>query len=309
MSKFDAYGGAPFEEPDYADSREIVAEYAQTDGMLTFTRYLSLTTLNEEWSAEEGDDVASHLSRDERDFFVEDEPFALELCISGANGEWTVEPFPGGAKVTKVFPITVYKTRKTMTVDEFVGYAVDSFGDWGRSVYKYTGCGPWTVALLPDGRELYYEDREAYEYKGDQPIVGVRLGSIVEGWDGELPPYDCYTREEFDKALEELEDITSNIWELANGDFFSINRDGKSIGTAQNVWGDIKIEVDGLNSKERRRLRRFIEGASWHDTRRFHAGWGGRPGRWHKSSPSDGDTWKLGRTGIEVIYYEPEIMW
>ena len=167
---------------------------------------------------------------------------------------------------------------------------------------------PWVVAL-PDGRELYYEDKEAWEYAGDQPIVGVRLGSIVEGWDGELPPYECYNREEFDKALEELEETTSYIWELANGDFFIINRDGHNLGGAQNIWGDVKLEVDGLTSKEMRRLRRFIEKAHWYDTRRFHPGWNGRPGRWYKNGPSDGDTWKLGNTGIEVIYYEPEIMW
>ena len=311
MSKFDAYGGAPFEEPDYEDSREIVAEYTQQDGLFTFKRYISLTSLEEELNADEGGDVAAQLTPDERHFFIEDESFAVETCLAGAGDDYTVEPYPGGAKITKTFPITVYKTRKTMTVNEFVGYEVESFAQWGRAVYKWTDCGPWTATLLPDGREVYYEDAEAREIKGTDLIVGVRLGSNVEGWDGELPPYYCYSREEFDKALEELEEITSNIWELANGDFFIVHKDGANIGGAQNIWGDVKIEVDerAINSKERRRLRRFIESARWNNTRRFRPGWGNRPGRFYKAVPSDGDTWKLGKTGIEVIYYEPEIMW
>ena len=94
MSKYDNYGGAPFEEPDYEDSREIVAFYYERDGKLEFWRYESLTTLNEEHSYP--DDISELLTPDERDFFLENEPFPLEPTskpmASGRSSATTASP-------------------------------------------------------------------------------------------------------------------------------------------------------------------------------------------------------------------------
>ena len=309
MNMFDNYGGAPYEEPEYDDSddgREIVAFYHEDNGTLTFWRYESLIEADEEYN----DDIEERLTKDEREFFCEEGTIPLESCQSVAKEGECELTFHEGVTfyegdntaydpdvnqsywvVTKIFPATSIKGRKLMTLNEFVGYEVDSFGSWGRSVYKYTDCGPWVVALLPDGSELYYEDREAWDYTGDQLITGVRLGSIVEGWDGELPPYECHSREEFDKALEELNDTCCSIWDTANSDHFLICKDGYQVGYAKQCWGDVTLDVDDLTAKDRRHLTRWLRMGRY------------MPGN---SCPTEGQVFKVSRQ-LSVTFLEPEI--
>lgn len=49
-----------------------------------------------------------------------------------------------------------------MTVYNNLKELLDSHGyespyQFGRSLYKYTDCGPWTVFLTPDGEKVYYK--------------------------------------------------------------------------------------------------------------------------------------------------------
>jgi len=105
----------------------------------------------------------------------------------------------------KDFTIT---TDETMTLAQF-----------GRVVYKFTDCGPWIAAVMPDGTETYYEDGD--EVLPDDEIQGLKIGSIVEG----RGPYLTKTVEEFWETLERVNDEASDTWEESNVDLSQLTEE------------------------------------------------------------------------------------
>lgn len=94
----------------------------------------------------------------------------------------------------------------------------EHFHEFGRCLYKYTDCGPWVTAVLPDGREIYYEDKEAWELPMDTEVECLRVGSIVEGSEVYVGPYDVEDPKEFWKVVEDVNQQAIDAWEECNND-------------------------------------------------------------------------------------------
>jgi len=141
-------------------------------------------------------------------------------------------------------------------VNNYAEFAQASTGDpnespyyLGRSLYKYTACGPWTVFILdepllkdkfnPD--ELYYEDKQAGDCDLANHIIGVKVGSIVEGSDVEIGPETLmfpFEMEKFWEAVEEVNDQASFYWERDNSSWFLLFHPDHSQYHVKACWGD-----------------------------------------------------------------------
>ena len=110
-------------------------------------------------------------------------------------------------------------TYKNMT--EFVNaQGCDSFGEWGRMLYK-VGCGAWVRARLKDGTDIYYEDARARETDWHEQCEGIRCGSIIEGADYDAAPFDIrfpFTQQDWECQYADLEEDVEQGWALANID-------------------------------------------------------------------------------------------
>jgi hypothetical protein len=106
---------------------------------------------------------------------------------------------------------------KLREFSESFGCGNDSFSKFGRSIYKYTPCGPWLVAVLLDGDEVYYEDGKADTIKPDTEIAAIKVGSIVEGWDCDgVGPILVQDPKNLAEAITDVNDAASAIWEEVN---------------------------------------------------------------------------------------------
>ncbi len=122
---------------------------------------------------------------------------------------------------------------------------------FGRSLYKYTACGPWVVFRMPEGtKDVYYEDDLASQSEADQAwwarCTGVAVGSIVEGSDVEVGPTDLafpFTAAEWDKAVEGINDEADFYW----------HRDNDEVFVCANAAGDhvLWATVEGFESEPR----------------------------------------------------------
>jgi len=97
------------------------------------------------------------------------------------------------------------------------GFQDDTLYGVGRSIYKYTGCGPWTVAVLANGQEVYYQDERAHAVTMSTRIRCIRVGSIVEGTDACVDPVEARTRKELDDAIEAVDARAREIWDETHG--------------------------------------------------------------------------------------------
>jgi hypothetical protein len=93
----------------------------------------------------------------------------------------------------------------------------DNFWKFGRSLYKYTDCGPWCRLVLKNGENIYYESKEANDENtlNRDDIVGLEIGSIVEGSDVEVGPYLLkfpFTDVELGDLVEELNNESDLIY-------------------------------------------------------------------------------------------------
>lgn len=96
---------------------------------------------------------------------------------------------------------------------------------FGRSLYKYTACGPWIVFLLADGSRVYYEDKRANETDWFAQCVGIQIGSIVEGSDVEVdsePLMFPFTEEQFDATVKAVDDEADFYWKRDNSTWYSV---------------------------------------------------------------------------------------
>lgn len=95
----------------------------------------------------------------------------------------------------------------------------------GRSLYKYTDCGPSLGFLVPGFKDrgfIHYEDKEAR--LENQPwwsdCIGVQVSSIVEGSDAEVMPVTLtwpFTEEQFDNVVKDVNSEACRLWDEANG--------------------------------------------------------------------------------------------
>jgi hypothetical protein len=98
-------------------------------------------------------------------------------------------------------------------------YEAETPFHFGRSLYKYTECGPWTSFLLFQNKDLYYEDEDARKDPKDLPCIGVKIGSIVEGSDYEVPPRVLlfpFTDDALNAAVRGVNEEACEAWEEAN---------------------------------------------------------------------------------------------
>jgi hypothetical protein len=116
----------------------------------------------------------------------------------------------------------------------------DTPHSWGRGLYKGQDCGPWTVFVLDakgtkmnGGKsELYYEDKAAFTNRLAQHIVGLRIGSIVEGSDVEVGPVELtfpFTDEQLDAAVKEINDEASFYWKRDNTSNYKVCKAGQLV--------------------------------------------------------------------------------
>lgn len=118
----------------------------------------------------------------------------------------------------------------------------ETFYRFGRCLYKYTDCGPWVVAVLLDGTEVYYESAEGNALSMDTVVDHVRVGSIVEGSDVEIGPYEVTDPKDFYKVVEQVNDEASFYWDRDNTNLYEVERPGYTTVYFRESWGDITWE-------------------------------------------------------------------
>jgi hypothetical protein len=134
-------------------------------------------------------------------------------------------------------------------------FGSDNLYDFGRSLYKAIDCGPWTTALLRDGAEVYYGDDLPV---GFDPlnVTALKIGSIVEGSDVEVGPVTLtfpFSEEEFNDAVESINNEAKFYWERDNLDTYRIEIDGVEVFT--DVGGfQIPDAPEGVDSAKWSRL-------------------------------------------------------
>lgn len=133
--------------------------------------------------------------------------------------------------------------------------------EFGRALYKYTACGPWTsfrVASQPGDLRpyVYYEDEKASMDEAAQDwwetCIGITIGSIVEGSDVELSPVDLlfpFTDGDVDRAVEGIDDEADFYWKRDNCTYISIcNKRGEALYHAQ--WIEFDDDPTGTWEEE-----------------------------------------------------------
>jgi len=112
-------------------------------------------------------------------------------------------------------------------------HGCENFRQFARALYKNTACGPWTRLLLTEGRTYYYEDKgmDDPSLLIDENILGIDIGSIVEGSDVEVGPIALhfpFTSMQLDEAVKEINDEADFYWKRDNESSYRITApDGK----------------------------------------------------------------------------------
>lgn len=135
----------------------------------------------------------------------------------------------------------------------------ENFGRFGRCIYKYTDCGPWVVAVLPNGEEIYYESKEAYELPIDTEVEALKVGSIVEGSEYYVGPFDVIDPKDFWQTVEAVNDEASAAWDHFNHDWFSVFKGEDRAGWAKAGWEDEEYFGEELSEREQAVLIRWLK--------------------------------------------------
>ena len=172
----------------------------------------------------------------------------------------------------------------------------EHFYSFGRCLYKYTDCGPWVVAVLMDDREVYYEDKEAWELPMETEVKYLRVGSIVEGSDVEVGPYDVEDPKEFSKTVKDINDECTFFWRRDNLDHFRLIRGGKDIGYITCGWGEFELGSIGEKLPTGRtlaKLKKFCTNGDYITDN----------GDGTLDTPSEGDVIKVPGTKLAIRYF------
>lgn len=145
--------------------------------------------------------------------------------------------------------MTTYHNIKEL----LAAHDADNFWRFGRNLYKYTDCGPWTRLVLTEERSMYYTDRGADDPSvlDDPDIIGIEIGSIVEGSDVEVGPYFLrfpFTEEQFEEAVKSVDDEAHFYWGRDNTDEYCVEHGGHSYWARIEPfeacdWGDDDVPV------------------------------------------------------------------
>lgn len=103
---------------------------------------------------------------------------------------------------------------------------------FGHIIYKETVRGPWVTFILSDGSDVYYETEaakvtlEELEARG-LSVVGLNIGSSVEGSDVEIGPYnleidDEFTTGAFWRVIDSVDDDAKFYWKRDNAAYYSL---------------------------------------------------------------------------------------
>jgi hypothetical protein len=110
-------------------------------------------------------------------------------------------------------------------------HGADNFWRFGRTLYKYTDCGPWTRLVLTEDRSIYYGAKGADDPSLllDDDIIGIEIGSIVEGSEVEIGPILLrfpFTSNKLYAMVKEINDEASFYWKRDNEDEFILTSGG-----------------------------------------------------------------------------------
>lgn len=185
-------------------------------------------------------------------------------------------------------------------ISEYTDCDYESFGSFGRALYKYTGCGPWVVAVLLDGREIYCEDKEAWKLPMETEVQYLRVGSIVEGSDVDVGPFDVEDPKEFWGTVKQIDEECDFYWKRDNLDHFYLRRNGDIIGYITCGWGEFELELDGnrILKRDREALKTFCTHGDYC-----------RPDEKFEGAvivPEPGEVFKVPGTKLEIQFFEDD---
>lgn len=115
------------------------------------------------------------------------------------------------------------KHTQYMTISQLMTFFDSSSPqEMAKAIYNATECGAWVTFITPE-EEIPSADLSNIQNTAPWPannIVGIRLGSIVEGSDAEIigKPLFCGTFEEFDlqAEIDRIEAFADELWHEAN---------------------------------------------------------------------------------------------
>lgn len=142
---------------------------------------------------------------------------ALERYNSVVCLEKSPQPYHNRYRVKVWMPPDIRPPRTRLHLAH-ISRDFTTFADLGRAVYKYTDCGPWIVAVLLDGSEVYYTSPEAHALSMDTVVRAIRVGSIVEGSDADVGPYEVTRARDFWPTVERVNEEAVIEWHDANDD-------------------------------------------------------------------------------------------
>ena len=141
-----------------------------------------------------------------------------------------------------------------------------TFYRFGAVLYKYTDCGPWSEAVLENGSTVYYtEADETLLDNEDVPgrkVVGIRIGSIVEGSDAEVGPYSLtfpFTSDELDEVVRGVNEEASFYWKRDNLDTYGITVDGEEHWIDRGGFEDRPDVPAGISPSKWDRIMEFLD--------------------------------------------------
>lgn len=156
---------------------------------------------------------------------------------------------------------------KTKTISNLRDFAalmgVDDPRRMPRALYKGTACGA-SLGLTLENNGRIYEGSKGWEaLTFDSPVVGVTVGSIVEGSDVEVCPRYLdfpFTAAQWGEAVEGVEDEADFYWRRDNLDHFCVTRPGVmfppvveavDVGGGTVLWHGSGAPQDTLTPAER----------------------------------------------------------
>jgi hypothetical protein len=143
--------------------------------------------------------------------------------------------------------------------------AWDSPHALGRSLYKYTDCGPWASFSLPGKADsIYYGDDKARKgwRKWARRCSGINIGSIVEGSDVNVGPTHLsfpFTKDEFWAAVKAINDEAAFYWKRDNSRNYALHHDGKRSGWMTCTEFEEPQWDDDVPAKVRKALLKWLE--------------------------------------------------
>ncbi len=137
-----------------------------------------------------------------------------------------------------------------------------SLHDIYRTIYRHCDCGP-SIGFEINGKFVYCDslsDIPLCEYQ--DKVTGVSISSIVEGSDAEVPPIVLRfgsTKEDFFKALDEVNQEACYLWERDNSDWFMLRSPRGKTYYCHSTWGEVKWDGKQPSKKTKEVVEKFLQ--------------------------------------------------